>query len=136
MECRLIRRSEAEGEVVSVVSFDISGVTTMVVAGEEGEGCLTVFKTPHLLCLSIDVIQEAMEDTVIGLAYDLGYESHYDAEAEDWCATDDDIRHAAHEPVCLAAQALRSLPDAPRHPLGLPSGCRGGGAEVAGLGAG
>jgi hypothetical protein len=64
MECRLIRRSEAEGEVVSVVSFDISGVTTMVVAGEEGEGCLfvlsqvkgparTVFKTPYLLCLSI-----------------------------------------------------------------------------------
>jgi hypothetical protein len=48
-------------------------------------------------------IAEAMENVAIALAYDLGYESAYDEGAEDWYASDDDIRHAAREPVCAAA---------------------------------
>jgi hypothetical protein len=44
-----------------------------------------------------------VEDTASDLAYDLGYESYYEVAAGERCATDEDTRHAAPEPVSLAA---------------------------------
>jgi hypothetical protein len=62
MECRLIRRMEAEGEIVSVESD--CGSTTVIARGE-GESCSsvlpqvkgrggTIFKTPYLLWLGVE----------------------------------------------------------------------------------
>jgi hypothetical protein len=33
----------------------------------------------------------------------LGYESHFEVAAGKWCSTDEDIMHAAREPVSLAS---------------------------------
>jgi hypothetical protein len=48
-------------------------------------------------------VQEAIEDTALHLACNLGYETFYDPGAEDWCAGDDDIHHAVREPLSYAA---------------------------------
>jgi hypothetical protein len=62
-----------------------------------------IMNCPDRLGVAVcNTIAEAMENTAISLAYDLGYASQYDLESQDWWLSDEDIQHAAREPISLA----------------------------------